>query len=235
MAKQHDESVSATRQRWLRDVRVFMRQDEESVSAKFDAEWGEVGPAHEACLNGFLERLPPRGRVLDAACGTGKYFDRVQPRGFNLVGIDYCAEHLRRAAHKFPGVQTELRALHELEARAEFDGVMCVDAMEMLPPEEWPVVLRNFARALKSRGWLYVTIERLRDDQLEAATAEARLRGLPVVTGETVDAEGLYHFYPTLNELGEWTREAGFRLAEELAEPWEAEGYAYHHMILQLS
>jgi len=33
--------------------------------------------------------------------------------------------------------------------------VLCVDAMELIPPEDWPPVLERFRRALRPGSWLY--------------------------------------------------------------------------------
>jgi hypothetical protein len=42
--------------------------------------------------------------------------------------------------------------LQELSFEAAFDGAMTVDAMENIPPEDWPVVIANIRRALKPAG-----------------------------------------------------------------------------------
>ncbi len=55
---------------------------------------------------------------------------------------------LRQAQAKFPDVPVEHIGMQELSLVDIFDGIMCMDAMEMVFPEDWPVVLRNFARAL---------------------------------------------------------------------------------------
>jgi hypothetical protein len=39
----------------------------------YDEHWGRICPTHERMLGRFLDRCAPEGRVLDAACGTGKY------------------------------------------------------------------------------------------------------------------------------------------------------------------
>jgi SAM-dependent methyltransferase len=88
--------------------------------------------------------------VLDAACGTGKYFPMVLATGRSLLGVDHAGAALAIAAAKFSSVPTEKHALQELPYWEEFDGVMCVDAMEFVPPEDWPVVLEHFGRALRS-------------------------------------------------------------------------------------
>ena len=109
--------------------------------------------------------------MLDAVCGTGKYFPMVLAAGRLLLGVDHAGAPLAIAAAKFPQVPTERHDLQELPYRGEFDGVLCVDAMEFVPPEEWPPVLERFRRALHSGGWLYLTVERAPADRVRAARA----------------------------------------------------------------
>ena len=75
---------------------------------------------------------------------------------------------------------------------AAFDGILCVDAMEFIAPEEWPPVLNNFHRALKRDGYLYFTVELLEAEELDHAYREGQKQGLPVVEGEYAH-EGYYH------------------------------------------
>ena len=56
-------------------------------------------------------------------------------------------------------VPTDQHDLQDLPYRDEFEGVLCVDAMEFIPPEEWPPVLERFHQALRPGGWLYLTVE----------------------------------------------------------------------------
>ena len=73
----------------------------------YDAEWGEVEDTHRAFVERFLSVLPADGRVLDAACGTGKYCDMVLASGRSLVGVDHSGAYLANARAKFPQIVTE--------------------------------------------------------------------------------------------------------------------------------
>jgi hypothetical protein len=65
---------AADRGAWLRDRRRVNEQQEDALAGDYDAQWGEIQDTHQGFLERFLSELPPAGRVLDAACGTGKYF-----------------------------------------------------------------------------------------------------------------------------------------------------------------
>jgi SAM-dependent methyltransferase len=169
---------AADRGPWLRNLRRVNERQEDALAADFDAHWGEIGDTHRAFVERFLQLLPAAGRVLDAACGTGKYFPMVLASGRRLLGVDHAGAYLANAATKFPQVPTDKHDLQELPYRDEFDGVLCVDAMEFVPPEDWPVVLERFRWALRPGGWLYQTVELAPGDRVRAANQAARRSGL---------------------------------------------------------
>jgi SAM-dependent methyltransferase len=227
----------AERRAWLRDRRRVDERQEDALAGEYDAQWGEIESTHQVFVERFLSRLPPTGRVLDAACGTGKYFPMVLAHGRSLLGVDHAGAALAIAAAKFPQVPTERHELQELPYQGEFDGVLCMDAMEFVPPEEWPPVLGRFRQALRPEGWLYLTVELAPADRVRAANQVARRSGLPVVDGEVIwdEPDGYYHHYPSRPRVRAWLADAGFALDEETEGPWHEEGYAYHHLLARVA
>jgi len=86
---------------------------------------------------------------------------------------------LARAAAKFPTVLIEKVGLQEMEYQDAFEGAVCVDAMEMVSPEDWPVVLQNLCRALKPDGYLYLTVELAAENEVQDAFTFPRLDTSP--------------------------------------------------------
>jgi SAM-dependent methyltransferase len=218
---------------WLQRLRRLNEEQENALAPVFDAKWGDIEPTHRAFVDRFLTMLPPGGRVLDAACGTGKYFPLVLAGGRSLLGVDHAGAYLAKAAEKFPDVLTEKLDLQDLEFTDEFDGVMCVDAMEFVPPEDWPGILERFHRALHPGRWLYLTVELQPDEVLRAGYEDARGAGLPVVEREIIWKEpdgDLYHYYPRIEEVRAWLSRAGFEI-EEAEGQWDDGEYAYHHVL----
>ena len=113
---------------------------------------------------------------------------------------------------------------------------MCVDAMEFIPPEDWPVVLGRFNAALRRGGWLYLTVERSAEEAVRDANAAALANGLPVVEGEVMwdEPDGYYHYYPTMDQVRAWIAAAGFAIVDDVEGPWHGEDYAYHHLIARM-
>lgn len=227
--------VGMERAAWLGEKRRLAEERYDALFAPgYDERWGELPPTHRRFLERFLALCPPGGKILDAACGTGRPWPLVLERGMSLVGTDQSAEMLGRAREKFPGVPTRKVGLQELDYEGGFDGALCLDSMENVPPEDWSPVLDNLARSLKPGGLLYFTTELEDEGELAAAYVAGRERGLPLVEGEHPFvrdpragevSEGGYHYYPPIRWVEERSREAGFIPIEE------AEGDGLHHLL----
>jgi cyclopropane fatty-acyl-phospholipid synthase-like methyltransferase len=135
---------------------------------------------------------------------------------------------LARARARFPAVPLERVGLQELDFEAEFDAVMCVDAMEHVPPEDWPRVLANLGRAVRPGGPVYLTVEQADDRELDRELADATARGLPAVRGE-VSRDG-YHFYPFRDQVDGWLEQAGLAVVAE--DDSSGDGYGYLHLLV---
>jgi 2-polyprenyl-3-methyl-5-hydroxy-6-metoxy-1,4-benzoquinol methylase len=215
------------RSTWLKEKRRTTEARYDTLHAStYDEHWGYINPSHRTFLQRFLALCPPGCTILDAACGTGKYWPLILESGRSVVGIDQSQQMLLQASSKFPNVHTEKHGLQEIDDSEAFDGIICMDAMECVAPEDWPLILNNFHRALKTNGHLYFTVELIAVEELDHAYNEARKQGLPVVHGEYAHKAG-YHYYPELEQVRAWLGQALFSIIEE------GEGDDYHHFIVR--
>jgi len=217
-----------SRHDWLKQKRFEAEQRMDTLYAPiYDQSWGTIIEAsHQRFIQRFLELIPPRSHLLDAACGTGKYWSVLLAAGHSILGIDQSQGMLDRANQKFPDVPTEKIGMQEVSYIDAFDSAVCMDSMEFVFPEDWPLVMTNFWRALKPDGILYFTVEITTPEDLQEAFAKSLEMGLPVVYGEHA-IEGGYHYYPSMDQVRDWIKESYFSLLEE------GEGDEYHHFIVR--
>lgn len=69
-------------------------------------------------------------RVLDVACGYGRYSDCFIPQDY--TGIDFCEEMLKLAAEKYPTYNFELHDIHEAQIQEKYDIVFEVNSLKSL-------------------------------------------------------------------------------------------------------
>src|SRR5215469_17617471 len=158
------------RQGWLAERRA-------AVIAAYDGEAATYGDheypsdMQQEWVGRVLRRIPPGGVVLDAPCGTGKYFPLVAAAGHRVAGVDQSAGMLSRAQARGIAFSLDKRALQDLSHEHEFDAALTVDAMENIPPEDWPLVLAKVHRAVRPGGLMYLTVEEVGQSYVDWAFA----------------------------------------------------------------
>jgi cyclopropane fatty-acyl-phospholipid synthase-like methyltransferase len=138
---------------------------------------------------------------------------------------------------RFPRLHYFRLGLQEIDFHAQFDGAICIDAMEHVFPEDWPDILARFHKALKPGGVLYITVEQADSDEVRQVCDRAKALGLPVVFGELADkidaahaqvialdwheisgelaGPAAYHYYPSPEQVRTWLDQLGFAIEEE--------------------
>jgi 2-polyprenyl-3-methyl-5-hydroxy-6-metoxy-1,4-benzoquinol methylase len=213
------------RTQWRKERRLWNEVQMDAMFArKYDQDWGSIAPSHRRMLERFLDLCPKGGAILDAACGTGKYWPILLERGFSVHGTDQSQQMLHQAQGKFPAVPVKHLGMQELSFVDAFDGIMCMDAMEMAFPEDWPLILHNFARALHEHGFLYLTVEMTTQEELDIAYEAGQRLGLPLIYGEYAHHGG-YHYYPNDEQVRTWLAETQFTLLDV------TEGDEYRHYL----
>jgi SAM-dependent methyltransferase len=218
------------RRAWLDDQRSKAEDRYDRVySPTYDEDDSPISPTHRRLVERLIDATPPDGVILDAPCGTGRYFPMVLGAGRTVVGVDQSAGMLGQARAKHPDVVLERVGLQELEFDGSFDAAMCVDAMEYVFPEDWPLVLGHLRRAVRPGGLVYLTVEQVDPAEIATVFAEATADGLPVVHGENIRRGGGYHYYPTIDRVSRWLAEAGLAIVDEAVS--YGSNYAYVHYL----
>lgn len=216
---------------WLDVQRVSAEERYDRLYSPTYDEDSPITPTHRRFVEKVIESCPPGGAILDAPCGTGRYFELVLAAGRTVVGIDQSAGMLARARAKHPEVVLEKIGLQELEFDGAFDAAICIDAMEYVCPEDWPRVLANLHRAVRGSGLIYLTVEQIDPAEIASVFAQARAAGLPVVHGENVRRGGGYHYYPTPDRVSRWLAAEGLEIVDEGIS--RARTYGYLHIVVR--
>lgn len=212
---------------WIKEQRREAEERYDTLWAPlYNEKWGVYSNAtHQQFIQKFLRLLPGPSTILDAACGAGRYMSMLLEKGHTVVGIDQAQGMLAQAKVKFPTVHVEKMGLQEMDYSSLFEGAICMDALEHVCPEDWPLIFHNFHRALKPHRYLYFTVEIADENDLEMAFQQGQAMGLPIVYGEWPDNDDVYHYYPAISQVKTWLQQARLELVEE------GEGDGYHHFL----
>jgi 2-polyprenyl-3-methyl-5-hydroxy-6-metoxy-1,4-benzoquinol methylase len=246
------------RAEWLKKVRSMAETLYDHGASSYWVKFGkEIEPTHRQFLEKFLTLVRAAGTILDAACGAGLYDGRLLEAGHTVLGIDQSAGMLTRAREhyphdQYPNLHFLKIGLQNMDFQAVFDGVICIDAMEHVCPEDWPVVVAGFNQALKPGGVIYVTVDVQESGDYGEAYERARAMGLPVIYGEEVDEldeafaevmehdwvdpswkvtgerldNSVYHYHPSVQQTRDWLVQEGFTIEEE----FRGTGYMEEYM-----
>jgi SAM-dependent methyltransferase len=222
--------AAVDRATWLaeRQAAVIATYDDEAAGYD-EAEYPRT--SHDRFVGRLLETCPRGGLVLDAPCGTGRYFATIVGAGRRVIGVDQSTGMLREAAARGLAERLVHGDLQHLALDMVADASMTVDAMENIPPEDWPLVLANLRRAVTPDAHLYLTLEEMDDANVEAAFVELSGLGLPAVRGEVIEGDVAgYHYYPGRDQVVRWLDDAGLAIEDEAFD--QEDGWGYRHLLL---
>ena len=96
-------------------------------------------------------------RVLDVACGTGKSFEPLLSKGYEVWACDLSPAMVQQARRRAHGrARVSVADMRSLPWRCEFDLVTCLDdaVNYLLFEDDLRAALRSMGRALRSAGVL---------------------------------------------------------------------------------
>jgi SAM-dependent methyltransferase len=102
-------------------------------SATYDDGRNNLCDYDEPCVYEILDALP-KGTVLDAACGTGRYAEHAVAQGHQVIGADSSPDMLDRARARVAEAQFRVGDLRQLPlADDAVDIVVCGLALTHVP------------------------------------------------------------------------------------------------------
>ncbi len=133
------------------------------LSRMYDA-WGVLTEARAAERALQLAAIKDGEDILEVAVGTGRVFEQIvsaNKTGRN-EGIDLSPEMLavaeKRLSRKFSNYSLKVADAYSLPyEEASFDVVVCNYMFDLLPTEDFPVVLLEFKRVLRPGGRIALT------------------------------------------------------------------------------
>ena len=112
-------------------------------------------PVEEPAVRDLLAKLPP-GRILDAACGTGRHSVWLAARGYEVVGVDASPDMLAKARAKLPGTRFESGALTALPLPdALVDAALC--ALALVHVQDLRPAFAELARVVRPGGRIVIS------------------------------------------------------------------------------
>lgn len=128
----------------------------ETYDPPTDDEYDPIMQSEQPVVRSLMDELP-KGRILDAACGTGRHAQYLAERGHEVVGTDSVAAMLDKAKAKVPSAEFHLADLENLPLDdASFDGAVC--GLALLHLADLRPAINELARVLRPGSRLIVSV-----------------------------------------------------------------------------
>lgn len=106
----------------------------------------------------FVADIPPKGRILDAGCGSGRDSKAFKDMGFEVEAFDATAEMVALATD-YTGLPVRQLTFAELDETERYDGIWCCASLLHVAREALPEAMQRLARSLKPAGVWYVSFK----------------------------------------------------------------------------
>ena len=115
-------------------------------------------------LNNFISMLPEKGKILDAGSSAGRDSAYFKEEGLDVVSVDFSDGMIEEA--KKLDVNTIKGNLLDMSSSEEFVGIWCMATLADIPKSEAPKLIKNFSKALKKDGILYIAVKKGDSEQI---------------------------------------------------------------------
>ncbi|HLC67885.1 MAG TPA: class I SAM-dependent methyltransferase [archaeon] len=127
-----------------------------SVAEKYSTTF--TGP--NEFLEIFAKMLPRNSEVLDAGCGVGDDSYYLHSRGFSVNSFDASKKMIAVARNRLPKIKFKITDIRKMKlSDRSFDGIVAAFCLIHLKKSDVKKVIKNFSRALKSNGLLYIALQ----------------------------------------------------------------------------
>lgn len=106
----------------------------------------------------FLPMLPPRGRILDAGCGSGRDAAYFKGLGYSVTAFDI-SPALAAIAGQVLGEVVRVMDFAQIDYESEFDGIWACSSLLHIPSAKMNGILSRITSALKPSGVLYLSFK----------------------------------------------------------------------------
>lgn len=138
----------------LKDIRTVSFYDKNATEFAH----GTINVDFSKVQDKFLALLPPKGRILDFGCGSGRDTKYFLKKGFCVDATDGSTE-LCKLASEFTGIAVKHMLFSELNADNYYDGIWACSSILHLSKDELKDVIGKMIRATKVNGYIYTSFK----------------------------------------------------------------------------
>ena len=152
-----------------------------------------------------LQKLLPKGRILEIGCGAGRDAEHLIKLGYDYVGTDIADKLLEAAKKRVPQGQFLVSDIYSMNFKDKYDGFWCAAVLLHIPRQRLHEALAAIASQIKQGGIGFISTKEGVSDELEPLAYDTDSERLQVHYSKEVFEAAL--------------KTAGFKLVEYIYRP----------------
>jgi len=160
--------------------------------------------------------LKPGDRILEGGCGIGQNVFKLQQMGYDVYGVDFAEETVKKTKELFPELKIEVQDVRHLSFEANFfDGYWSLGVIEHFQ-DGYEEIIKEAQRVIKKGGYFFLTFPQM--SFLRKRKAEKG--DYQLFDSRNMNMANFYEFILDPNRLIADCRKHGFEL--KLRSPFDA-------------
>jgi ubiquinone/menaquinone biosynthesis C-methylase UbiE len=157
-------------------MQVLTSSNKETTKESYQATAQEfannvAGLAPSGSIEKFIQMLPPKAKIIDIGCGSGRDAKLFTDMDAEVLGIDFCSNLIDIAKSHAPLAQFQLIDIETISLPASsFDGAWAACSLIHISKTKLPDVLKKIHSLLKDDGYFYLTFKKGSGEVLEVDT-----------------------------------------------------------------
>jgi len=141
----------------------------EATAKEFACNVADLAP--QQSIEKFINLLPPKAKILDLGCGSGRDAKIFSELGADILGIDFSSNLIEIAKSHALAATFELMDIEDLNLpEGVYDGVWSICSLGHIAKNKLPNVLNKIYSLLNKNGYFYLALKKGKGEILEKDT-----------------------------------------------------------------
>lgn len=140
------------------DYKKITKESYQATAQEFARNVDELAPT--GSIEKFIKLLPPKAKIIDIGCGSGRDAKLFTNMGATVLGIDFSSNLIDIAKRNAPLAEFQLMDIETMNLpAASFDGAWAACSLGHISKKILPDVIKKVYFLLKEKGYFYLALK----------------------------------------------------------------------------
>lgn len=139
--------------------KAITKESYDATAEQFTCNVADLAPVES--IQKFIDLLPPKARIIDIGCGSGRDAKLFTENGLSVLGIDFSQSLINIAKINAPLAEfQEMDIETAIFPASSFEGAWACCSLSHITKKVLPYVLKNIHSLLKPDGYFYLSVKK---------------------------------------------------------------------------